>query len=514
MLIDGEKWACEACVRGHRVSNCQHYDRPLQHINKKGRPVTQCQHCRSQRKNRSAHVKCDCGEKTTKCIHLGGLEGHRESCCCNHGGRCTCAFKKDLDTVPETAGLMSEPNSSENLSMSAKASLAASTASGSGATSSASSGKSPVRRRRANTTRSEGTLTFDEHGRHKPISQKHAKAVSQKSNPYPIHRINSARSTGGLSGFLLAATKDANEDDDLEEEDDQSSGNGGSESGAEDDGTSSLAAAAAAAAASNCGTFLPAQLSRQRRSRSETASPLLFANSFPQAQQLNGSSQLPPLNMGMVGYTSFSNYNAFSPEQSDQPLFSAGLSAPAIDWSQLGLDFDRGFSTSHDSDKFGAADSLGIGRNFAYDFNGSEQAPTMTTATSGEVSEAEDIMAPGLDDYDYEYDYDGATDAASSSVAFSRASSSYHLPAASGNVRSASSNDYNELRYLKSGNKFLPTPQGAAPDELSALAAAAGLPHTGGLDDDDAALWMPEYHGLPSMTESPESDVISFWGTK
>ena len=24
MLIEGEKWACDACVRGHRVSNCQH----------------------------------------------------------------------------------------------------------------------------------------------------------------------------------------------------------------------------------------------------------------------------------------------------------------------------------------------------------------------------------------------------------------------------------------------------------------------------------------------------------
>lgn len=24
MIIDGEKFACEACVRGHRVSNCQH----------------------------------------------------------------------------------------------------------------------------------------------------------------------------------------------------------------------------------------------------------------------------------------------------------------------------------------------------------------------------------------------------------------------------------------------------------------------------------------------------------
>jgi hypothetical protein len=35
MLIKGEKYACEACVRGHRVSNCQHADRPLQHINKK-----------------------------------------------------------------------------------------------------------------------------------------------------------------------------------------------------------------------------------------------------------------------------------------------------------------------------------------------------------------------------------------------------------------------------------------------------------------------------------------------
>ena len=78
MLIKGEKYACEACVRGHRVSNCQHSDRPLQHINKKvcytflllgamltffaqGRPVSQCTHCRTLRKSRSAHVRCDCG---------------------------------------------------------------------------------------------------------------------------------------------------------------------------------------------------------------------------------------------------------------------------------------------------------------------------------------------------------------------------------------------------------------------------------------------------------------------
>lgn len=48
-------------------------DRPLTHIAKKGRPVSQCAHCRTLRKSRSAHVKCDCGEKMHAkgaCIHL------------------------------------------------------------------------------------------------------------------------------------------------------------------------------------------------------------------------------------------------------------------------------------------------------------------------------------------------------------------------------------------------------------------------------------------------------------
>lgn len=83
MLIDGEKWACEACVRGHRVSSCHHsgtflessvgddglimanaqVGRPLTHINKKGRPVSQCPHCRGLRKSRTTHVKCECGDK-------------------------------------------------------------------------------------------------------------------------------------------------------------------------------------------------------------------------------------------------------------------------------------------------------------------------------------------------------------------------------------------------------------------------------------------------------------------
>jgi hypothetical protein len=37
-------------------------DRPLMHVNKKGRPVSQCHHCRGLRKSRAQHVKCDCAE--------------------------------------------------------------------------------------------------------------------------------------------------------------------------------------------------------------------------------------------------------------------------------------------------------------------------------------------------------------------------------------------------------------------------------------------------------------------
>lgn len=43
-------------------------DRPLTHINKKGRPVTQCAHCRGLRKSRTTHVKCECGDKKKKSL--------------------------------------------------------------------------------------------------------------------------------------------------------------------------------------------------------------------------------------------------------------------------------------------------------------------------------------------------------------------------------------------------------------------------------------------------------------
>ncbi|KAJ4513736.1 hypothetical protein HRR78_006683 [Exophiala dermatitidis] len=59
MLINGEKFACEACVRGHRVSSCHHQE-----------PHT---------------------------------------CCCQHGQRCTCSLKKELDPVLEDTPQLIQP---------------------------------------------------------------------------------------------------------------------------------------------------------------------------------------------------------------------------------------------------------------------------------------------------------------------------------------------------------------------------------------------------------------------
>ncbi|KAL0946262.1 hypothetical protein HGRIS_012517 [Hohenbuehelia grisea] len=60
VLVDNKKYACETCIKGHRSSSCKHTDRPLFEIKKKGRPVTQCEHCRELRKSKQVHVKCMC----------------------------------------------------------------------------------------------------------------------------------------------------------------------------------------------------------------------------------------------------------------------------------------------------------------------------------------------------------------------------------------------------------------------------------------------------------------------
>ncbi|ODA82195.1 hypothetical protein RJ55_00701 [Drechmeria coniospora] len=292
------------------------------------------------RKSRSAHVKCDCGEKTTKCAHLQQpLEGHNETCCCNHGGRCTCSLKKEasLDTVPESDSDL------EALLLSG-----------------ASKPKLNARRRRANTVHSDGALALSRNGHHKPMGSKHNRAA-QKCGPYQISRVNSAASTGSL----VAAAE-------------------------------SLPYADVEGRPRSNTTLAH----EQRRVKSETASPLMSGSAFPQLH----AGALPPLDMSRIDYVSclgggtFEMFSGLPPEPEGGPIYSAGLSATPVDWSHYDLARTKGDFAPSSYSQAGARSFNGL-----LDFgSGSEQLPRLanTTSTSGEVSEVEDLMGNGDGDFD------------------------------------------------------------------------------------------------------------------
>ncbi|KAF2726166.1 hypothetical protein K431DRAFT_3116 [Polychaeton citri CBS 116435] len=185
---DGSKWACSSCLKGHRVSGCTHTDRELIHVPKKGRPVTQCQHCRQERKKRSAHVRCDCGEDgkahhpKEKCIHLREAEDRQkkegfhgdhheevsrdrelehahlavvaeeQGCCCHHGGNCSCALLKK-----ETAGDDGTPPH----------------------------GRPAVQKPKLESTASDTQITIFQNGHHKPVHRKNH-AAHESGMPYKL----------------------------------------------------------------------------------------------------------------------------------------------------------------------------------------------------------------------------------------------------------------------------------------------------------------------------------------
>ncbi|CAI5757140.1 unnamed protein product [Candida verbasci] len=92
VLINGVKYACERCIRGHRVTTCTHTDQPLTMIKPKGRPATQCQHCRENRKHKNLHVSCTCGKKGKP------PSVHSSSCACSKTNHCTCSSNNSKKT--------------------------------------------------------------------------------------------------------------------------------------------------------------------------------------------------------------------------------------------------------------------------------------------------------------------------------------------------------------------------------------------------------------------------------
>ncbi|KAK0814464.1 hypothetical protein LTS02_007826 [Friedmanniomyces endolithicus] len=160
--------------------------RELTLVPKKGRPVTQCQHCRAERKKRSAHVSCECGEAEKphhakeKCMHLREAEerarsdshdeamtektsayltavAEEQGCCCHHGGNCTCAMlKKEHDKD----GSVTPP-------------------------------RGPAVKPRLETTKSDGSIIVFQNGHHKPVHRKNHLA-HESGMPYkmPMPRAN------------------------------------------------------------------------------------------------------------------------------------------------------------------------------------------------------------------------------------------------------------------------------------------------------------------------------------
>ncbi|KAG0318633.1 hypothetical protein BGZ99_005577 [Dissophora globulifera] len=72
VFVNGQKFACATCIKGHRSTTCNHGERPLHEIKKKGRPSTQCLHCKELRKAKQVSVRCICGkEEATSTIATG-----------------------------------------------------------------------------------------------------------------------------------------------------------------------------------------------------------------------------------------------------------------------------------------------------------------------------------------------------------------------------------------------------------------------------------------------------------
>ncbi|KAH8705006.1 copper fist DNA binding domain protein [Talaromyces proteolyticus] len=337
MLIDGEKWACEACVRGHRVSGCNHNDRTLVHINKKGRPVSQCPHCRGLRKSRTTHTKCDCGDKK-KDHHVTshaetGAEKSEHKCRCLHGQRCSCALKKEqhLDPVPET-GVAPTPCTA----------------------------LTEMRKPRLTSTKSESTLTVFRDGHHKPM-HKHNDMAHKCGLPYTIPRHHTIHGTSELAQrsadhLPLATSKNTDTSPcfnlDYESDDWPS----------------------------------------QRRVKSEHGSPVFGAMAAP--SQIN--TQISPLDLS--SYAAFDtnassdSLSSFFQEPYQDPWLASpdtdlstaagAFNAPPVDWSSFPLS-STGVSTT-----VSQAPSYA-----SFDFNNvsNPSYPGLTASSSGDISEVDDF---------------------------------------------------------------------------------------------------------------------------
>ena len=264
-----------------------------------------------------------------------------QTCCCSHGSRCTCALKKDhLDPVPEVDVVETATTLSR-------------TASG---------------KPRLASTKSDTTLTVFRNGHHKPVHRNNHSA-HECGVPYKIPRPHS------IHGHLGISHKS----------------------------TDNLRSEPADGELSHFHDSVSSAQQEVRLSRSEHGSPDL--RSIPTSDQLNG--RLPLLDLSYSTLTSNNNNkitsspigtdysnltsNNFEPylntpdeQVSFSPAFSA---APVVDWAAFNLPLDNDVlstKTYSQPPSYASFDQSNISR------------PGLTTSSSGEVSEIDDMLLPNL----------------------------------------------------------------------------------------------------------------------
>ena len=317
-------------------------DRALQHINKKGRPVSQCPHCRGLRKARSAHVQCECGAKPHGKDECFDNEGKNDTgdfqsdpgsdsgapepktCCCTHGMRCTCALKKEyLDPVPEVDLPLIPPRRSTSSS----------------------------KPRLLKAGSSDSPLTVFTNGHHKPV-HKHNDSAHKCGLPYKIpipHSVPGSeyarRSTDSLP--LMRKKEEAH---------------------------------------SQLHESISSAQQEVRLVRSEHGSPEPRSRSFT-----NG--EVPPLDLPYPAYSdgipqyqdeyiqSPGTFDSYYTAEEPPPVLSAGLSMPPVDWSALDLENGAFSAAFSQPPSYASFDQSNVGQS------------GLATSSSGELSDVGDYIS-------------------------------------------------------------------------------------------------------------------------
>jgi hypothetical protein len=409
-------------------------DRQLTHINKKGRPVSQCTHCRGLRKSRTTHTQCDCGDKKKKDDCHSGVPHGRCGCC--HGQRCTCALKKEhLDTVPETGLPFSPPLPAE-----------------------------PSRKPPLTSTKSESTLTIFRDGHHKP-AHKHNDMAHKCGLPYTIPRSHTIHHPSDLprrsmEHLPLSQSAFIKEPLSLSEfpKSQQASQRGSPTSapvpGIEDDVN---ATPVEHSYLDNFATPAPPapSLDRTHDGVSIPTSAPSTMDKYPLEQIVTS---VPPLDVSSFASFPTTSTNSpitcmafqepyqecyFTSPDSEMPLGSAGLGAPSVDWSSFPLYSDMPAATSTQAPSYAS-----------FDYN-AYPSGLPAPSSSGEISEADEFgPLPGLGHASNDmHDLHSVSEASDlDHLRVSSASSLVGLPQA----RLLSSNDLESINiddFLKSANE-------------------------------------------------------------